>query len=194
MPATNAPVLDGLDRIFDLEPEAWAPRTAIYRVAAAALPDTARPFTSRELFDLLRTRGFREAKRRGVRGFVGIRVPDDVATLPALVPEHSASSYRHRGDRSEAAKRAVALSGRWQTELRGSRTRDRFAPTSDLGAELDRKVLTDELAPLRREARDLEHMIAQTFGTDLPEQHHDACRLRLLRDRISELSAELRDL
>jgi len=191
VPTSTSPVLDGLDRIFDLDPAAWSPRTAIFRVAFEATPPTARPLTTHELFAALRARGFREAKRRGVRGFVGIHVPDEVAALPALVPEHSASSYR-RGDRAPEAKRARRVEGPWRGELAASarsRGHDRFTSPATRAAQRDHEALANQIVPLKREARALEQMIGRVYG-ELPEHHRDARRLRELRDHISDLMAE----
>ncbi|SDQ83311.1 hypothetical protein SAMN02800687_2761 [Curtobacterium sp. UNCCL20] len=197
--APAAPALNGLERIFDLDPAAWSPRTAVFRAALDAMPPGTRPLTSRELFRILRARGFRESKRQGIYGFHGIRVPEALAELPALILEHSASSYR-RGDRSPEARKARHLetvAGQLQHARRQDpslpRTiRDRFSSPDDRAAELERESLAAVLAPLRREARELEQMIDRVYGPEIPEQHPDARKLRRLRDRISELYAEMR--
>lgn len=194
-----APALDGLERIFDLNPDAWSPRTAVFRAALDAMPPAGRPLTSRELFRILRERGFRESKRQGVYGFHGIQVPDALAELPALIPKHSASSYR-RGDRSPEARQARHLEtvtsqlqhARRQDPSSPRSTRDRFTSPEDRAAALARQDLADTLGALRREARELEHMIDRVHGPEIPEQHPDARKLRSLRDRISELYAEMR--
>jgi hypothetical protein len=197
--AISAPALDGLERVLDLDPNAWSPRTAVFRAAFHAMPQTTRPLTSRELFRILRERGFRESKRRGVYGFHGIRVPEALAELPALVPKHSASSYR-RGDRSPEARKARHLEtvagqvqhARRQDPSLGRSTRDRFTSPEDRAADLARQDLAATLIPLRREARELEQMIDRVYGPEIPERHPDARKLRTLRDRISELYAEMR--
>lgn len=195
----TTPATDGLEPILDLDPAAWSPRTAVFRAALDAMPPGTRPLTSRELFRILRERGFRESKRRGVYGFHGIRVAEALAELPALVPKHSASSYR-RGDRSPEARQARHLetvAGQLQHARRQDPSlpraaRDRFTSPKDRVADLARQDLADSLGALRREARQLEHMIDRVYGPEVPEQHPDARKLRTLRDRISDLYAEMR--
>ncbi|OII14208.1 hypothetical protein BIU97_01795 [Curtobacterium sp. MCBA15_009] len=150
--------------------------------------------TSRELFAILRARGFREAKRKGVNGFVGIRVPESVATLPALVPEHSASSYR-RGDRSPEAKRArqtQALDKKWSAELRDAPDRFAVEAKAEYLRERAEAPIRSEIARLKREARDLERIVSTLYGgTEAPPLDRDARKLRETRDRISDLYADL---
>ena len=95
----------GLEAVFTLDPDAWAPRKALFRIAHEYLEPLGEPITPQELYALLRLRGFRESTRRGVHGFHGFRVPPEAAEAPRLVPEHSATSYR-AGDRSPAARKA----------------------------------------------------------------------------------------
>ncbi|WP_169077558.1 hypothetical protein [Microcella alkalica] len=98
------PYTAGLSRLFDLDPDGWAPRKALYRLAVAG----GYPYSDRAFFELLRRRGFRESTRRGVAGFHGFRVSPALAAAPRLVPQHSAASYR-RGDRSREAREARRL-------------------------------------------------------------------------------------
>lgn len=191
-----SPILDGLADIFDLDPAAWAPRPAIYRIAYEYTSRTGPGITSRELFAILRARGFRDSKRKGVNGFVGIRVPESIASLPALVPEHSASSYR-RGDRSTEARHARAR----QRGDRLSRAEQPDAPDrlatqarAEHRAREHRAWIADDLPRLKREARDLERVIASVHGgAGAPEHDRDAQALRSIRDQISSIHDRLRD-
>lgn len=103
---TNPKITRGLARVFTLDDSAWTPRKALYRAFVEWLqahhPLQVGAISDRQLYALLRARGFTESTRRGVTGFRGLRVPTELHDQPRLVPDHSRASYR-RGDRSPEA-------------------------------------------------------------------------------------------
>ena len=97
---------EDLGMVFNLDPSAWSPRKLVYAEAVEAAESTGSQTPSpTEVYLALRARGFREAKRRGVWGFVGIRTVGDAAQ-PRIKPSGTESAYLHRGDRSERARSA----------------------------------------------------------------------------------------
>lgn len=197
---TDAPDDLGLDDVFVLDPEGWAPRKALYRIAYDALAERGVPLTPQRLYRALRSRGFRESTRRGVAGFHGFYVSDETARAPRLVPEHSASSYR-RGDRSpeaRAARKRQEQARRVGRALAAERAKplalaghvvDEFTPVAVVDAAIRVSVMDAErnrrrasrLAN-RRAAGVLEDMVARVYGADDADTPRDlAARIRDLR-------------
>jgi hypothetical protein len=135
-----------LTDIFLLDPTAWSPRKAVYRVAATWAQDRGAALPSdREVFAALRSRGFRESKRRGVYGFNGIRTLPELAELPRLsladVPG-TANAYKH-GDRSRESLDALLV----------ERSLRRAAARGDLPVSAEPRdpfVLPDRALPLEQ--------------------------------------------
>jgi hypothetical protein len=100
----------GLGAVFDLDPDAWAPRKAVYAVAVAWAESSGRRVpTNREVIAALRARGFEESKRRGVVGFRGIRVTDELAAAPRLSRVPGTATAWRQGDRSPASREAAQV-------------------------------------------------------------------------------------
>lgn len=78
-PRPSGPNLDGLPPIFDLDDDAWSPRSSILRLAQTDPAASERWKTPNALYRELRDRGFREMKRTGTWGFWGIRTADSPA-------------------------------------------------------------------------------------------------------------------
>lgn len=100
-----------LSEVYDLsDPLAFAPRTAVYRVAVEWARATSRPVpTNQQVFAALRSRGLREVKRRGVRGFLGVTVAADLAAAPRLARVPGTATAWDQGDRSPASRDAYEL-------------------------------------------------------------------------------------
>lgn len=194
IPATSIPDTAGLEEVLDFDPAAWSPRPAVFRQVSAAVPSSARQLTAPELYRILRARGFQETKRRGVLGFVGIRVSPEHLTAPALVPEHSVSSYRNRGDRSPEARRAVRHA-RTARAIRADPTAtprhgDRFTPAPESPGGLHRQALLSESAELNRRAGELDNALS---GSSNPPTDPRFRQLADLRARQAEILAQLED-
>ncbi|MCZ0708742.1 hypothetical protein OYT00_01910 [Microbacterium paraoxydans] len=179
----------GLDSIFVLDADSWAPRKALFRLAHEALAERGVALTPQRLYRALRARGFRESTRRGVAGFHGFYVVDELAEAPRFVPEHSAASYR-RGDRSPEAKRArrrettpAQRHGAEPLTLADS-VLDELTPAHFRRVALDLREMNrsrderraDRMAA-RRAAGELEALIDRHYPDDAP-----AAMLRELRD------------
>lgn len=100
----------GLSDVFVLDPRAWSPRPAVYRIVVEwARCHSARVPTSREVFAALRNRGFREVKRRGRVGFLGIYTVPELAAAPALSRVAGTATAYKQGDRSDASREALGI-------------------------------------------------------------------------------------
>jgi hypothetical protein len=98
---------DYLDMVFHLDPTAWSPRKLVYRDAVEFAESTGSRIPSpTDVYAALRARRFREAKRRGVWGFVGIRTYGP-ADEPRVKPAGTASAYFHRHERTYEAREAM---------------------------------------------------------------------------------------
>jgi hypothetical protein len=191
--ATTTPDTAGLEQLLDFDPDAWSPRPAVFRQASTAIPSSARQLTAPELYGILRARGFRETKRRGILGFVGIRVSPEHLDAPALVPEHSASSYRNRGDRSPEARRALRHDRTARAILKDPtatpRSGDRFTRAPESPGDLHRRALVSEAAELNRQAGVLDNSISS--GPTPPPSDPRLRQLAALRARQSEILDQL---
>jgi hypothetical protein len=95
-----------LEMVFTVDVAAWSPRKLVYAAAVESAEATGSRMPSpTEVYSALRARGFREAKRRGVWGFKGIRVSGR-ADEPRVMPAGTASAYYHRNERTERARSA----------------------------------------------------------------------------------------
>jgi hypothetical protein len=96
------------EMVFSVDPEAWAPRAALHRQAVEFAEYTgSRVPSPQQVYAALRARRFPEAKRRGVWGFKGLLVSDELAAANRLVTAGTAAAYYRRGDRSDSAREAV---------------------------------------------------------------------------------------
>jgi hypothetical protein len=130
--------------VFDIDLDAWAPRSALYRQAVAAAESTgSRVPSPQQVYAALRLRGFPEAKRRGVWGFKGLRV-GELAEVGRFVPSGTAAAYYRRGDRSEVAREAV-FAARLRRVFERERARD--AAAYGLPEERERVMGSRELSP-----------------------------------------------
>jgi len=103
-------ISENLDMVFRLDPAAFSPRKLVYAEAVRFAETYGfRIPSAPEVYTALRARRFRETKRRGVHGFIGIDTSHLDPDLPRVKPAGTASSYDHRGDRSERARSAVYM-------------------------------------------------------------------------------------
>ncbi|WP_255252730.1 hypothetical protein [Curtobacterium sp. 'Ferrero'] len=88
VPVTIPPLLllpRNLAEVLVLDPDAWAPVTAIRRVAAGYLADQGLPpLSSQQLNRELSTRGLPRTTRKGVPGYPGFYVSDETAAAGKL--------------------------------------------------------------------------------------------------------------
>lgn len=70
-----APLPRNLNDLFMLDPDAWAPTTALRRHVATYLEELGRPpLSTQQLSKLLEARGFVKTKRKGVYGYRGFHL------------------------------------------------------------------------------------------------------------------------
>lgn len=118
-----------LDAVFDLDPDAWSPRKAVYAVAVEWSRSTGRRIpTNREVNAALRARGFTESTRKGVRGFRGIRVTDDLAAAPRISKVPGTATAWRQGDRSTPSREAIEAYEGLRTLQRQSESPAPLAP------------------------------------------------------------------
>lgn len=102
--APPSPLPRDLDLVFDMDPDAWAPVTALRRVAAAYLEQLGRPVPSTQQLNRdLATRGLTRTKRKGIYGYRGFRVPDELATAGRLTVGPKATAAARRAERKARA-------------------------------------------------------------------------------------------
>lgn len=130
------------EKVFEVELDGWASRTALYRVAVGAAESTgSRVPSPQQVYAALRARGFAEAKRRGVWGFRHLRVGEH-AEAGRLVPAGTAAAYYRRAERTDEARESVF----------NARLRRRLA--ADSGGALAPKLSPWLESPISPEARE----------------------------------------
>lgn len=109
----RSPLPRSLAEVFVLDPAAWAPVTALRRIAADYLADLDRPpLSAQQLNRDLAARGLVRTARKGVYGYRGFYV----------VPELAAAGRLSAGDKAtSAARRAERVRRQWAASpgLRG---------------------------------------------------------------------------
>lgn len=89
-----------LAAVFDMDPAAWAPATALRRAAARYLHAEGRPLLStQQLNRELELRGLVRTKRRGVYGYRGFRVSDELAGAGRFAAGRSATAAARSAER-----------------------------------------------------------------------------------------------
>ncbi len=106
----RSPLPRNLAEVFVLDPDAWAPVTALRRLAADYLADLDRPpLSAQQLNRDLESRGLVRTARKGVYGYRGFYV----------VPELAAAGKLAAGDKATAAaRRAERQRRQWDEEAR----------------------------------------------------------------------------
>lgn len=103
--ANLAPLPRNLNDLFMLEPDAWAPTTALRRHVASYLEDRGSPpLSTQQLSKLLEARGFVKTKRKGVYGYRGFYVTPEAAAAGKLTVGRKAAGKSRR----EASSRRTA--------------------------------------------------------------------------------------
>lgn len=89
-----------LAEVFVLDPDAWAPATALRRLAADYLADRGRPpLSTQQLNRDLERRGLSRTTRKGVRGYRGIYVVPELAAAGRLAVGPGAAAAARRAER-----------------------------------------------------------------------------------------------
>ncbi|WP_318391073.1 HNH endonuclease signature motif containing protein [Microbacterium maritypicum] len=99
-----SPLPRDLDLVFKMDPDAWAPVTALRRVAADYLEHLGRPAPSTQQLNRdFESRGLTRTKRRGVYGYRGFRVPAELAAAGRLTVGPKAAAAARLADRKARA-------------------------------------------------------------------------------------------
>lgn len=98
------PLPRNLGNLFMLDPDEWAPTTALRRLVAAYLEDyDLPPLSTQQLSKLLEARGFVKTKRRGVYGYRGIYVTPEAAGAGRYTAGAQAAAKSRRVARTRRA-------------------------------------------------------------------------------------------
>lgn len=102
-----APLPRDLNNLFMLDPNEWAPTTALRRHVAAYLEELGRPpLSTQQLSKLLEARGFVKTKRKGIYGYRGFHLLTPAGKL--AVGRKVASQSRREESRRRAAANEVS--------------------------------------------------------------------------------------
>lgn len=89
-----------LDKVFSLDPDSWAPTTALRRIAADYLADLGRPpLSSQQLNRILRSRGLHPTTRKGKPGYRGFHVSAELAASGRLTAGRTQAAASRRLNR-----------------------------------------------------------------------------------------------